>query len=188
MTDFDDLLDSATPLTKDVDIYIDGGLVAERDRLLQQFRDAKDDDDARAGQKPFAVRVQEELEELQARMADRVLTIRIWQMPGTAWASLKGRFPLKAKRDENSSMDLTVGFNTEAVARHALLKSAKRVKDDGETEALTSAQWSKLFDTISGGDFDRLIVETININQLVGQAQTEQVLKASRRTGGSETK
>lgn len=196
MSDFDDLLDAASPLTKDVPLYLDGALVAERDRILREYDElrAQKKNDGRAGQQSPVVQKAEELQAVMEKMQSRVLTIRMTQMPGTAWVALKNKYPLRPKKPgrpepgEFTHQDMQLGFKVEAAVRQYLLKFAGRVLDDDTVEELTTSQWTKLFDKVSGGDLERLMMEAVDLNQLEGQAHAEELLKASRRTEGSEKK
>lgn len=179
----DDLLDGATPQSTDVSLSLDGELSAQRDALIREARGLSEQEDVRAGQKPRVVQIREELEELDQRMAERVLTLRITQMPGTEWSSLKAQHPM---RDKNA-LDKSAGFNIEAVARKALVKYGARVTDAG-TESVSAAQWQKIFDRISGGDLDSLMMSVLGLNQLNAQVTTERLLKLSRRIDGSDKK
>lgn len=176
---FDDLLDTATPLTTDVELYVDGGLVAKRDALLREYKTAveQDEKDLRAGQKPRILEIADELKGLQEQMAKRSIVIRVTQMPAGKWSKLKAKFPLKGKREDALPRDANLGFNTEAVARLALVDYGHRVTSDGVAHDLTTDQWSKLFDTMSGGDVDTLVAAVLGVNQLNGQMHAEQLLK-----------
>lgn len=183
MTSLDELLDSASPQSSDVSISLDGALAAERDRLVAEahaaIKNAGNDD--RLGQKPRAVELTEQVQELEAQLRDRLITIRITQMPGSAWAALKAQHPVGKSP---GPYDKAQGYNVEAVARKALMSHGARVVGD-ETEKLTAAQWQKLFDTVSGGDFQNLILETLNVNQLKSQITVANLSKGSRRTTDS---
>lgn len=184
MIDLDDLLDGATPQSTDVSLSMDGALSAQRDALIREARALpEEEEDLRAGQKPRVVQIREELEALDQRMAERILTIRITQMPGSEWASLKAQHPVR----EKNALDKSAGFNVEAVARKALLKYGERVTDEG-TAPISSGQWQKIFDRISGGEFDSLVMQVLGLNQLNAQVTTERLLKLSRRISGSDKK
>lgn len=175
----DDILDSATPITDDVELYIDGGLVLRRDELLREFKTAKDQDakDLRAGQKPRVLEIADELKDIEERMSQRVVVIRSTQMQSEKWSALKARFPLKGKPESWSQRDRNLGFSTEAVARLALVDHGCRVMADGSTVKLSTEQWTKLLSTVAGGDVDTLVTSVLGVNQLNGQMHAERLLK-----------
>lgn len=175
----DDILDSATPLTTDVELYIDGGLVAKRDELVREFKALQEQDakDLRAGQRPRVLEIADELKALQERMSARAIVIRITQMPAEKWSALKAKFPLKGKPENQPVRDRNLGFSTEAVARLALVDYGHRVTGDGEAHKIDTDMWTRLFDTMSGGDVDTLVAGVLGVNQLNGQMHAEQLLK-----------
>lgn len=175
----DDILDSATPLTTDVELYIDGGLVAKRDELLREFNAVKEDEakDLRAGQKPRVIEIAAALKEIEEQMAKRAIVIRVTQMPAEKWSALKAKFPMKGKPENQPIRDRNLGFSTEAVARLALVDYGQRVTGDGEAHKIPTDQWTRLFDTMSGGDVDTLVAAVLGVNQLNGQMHAERLLK-----------
>jgi hypothetical protein len=185
MTDLDSLLDEATPAFEDVRICLDGARRAEWNALAEvaMGRDDAAGSDARmAAPSPAAV-ARKKLDALADELRERMLTIRVFALPGTQWASLKGKYaPRKGdKYDEQN------GFNIEAVARQALISHGKRVVGD-RVEDITAAQWSKILEKIGGGDFQTLIFAVIGVNQLAGQMFVGQLVKGSPATSNSAGK
>lgn len=176
MTDLDDLLDEATPAFEDVRICLDGARRAEWNALTEaaHARDDVEDADARLGAPSPAAIAREKLDALAEELRGRMLTIRIFAMPGSGWATLKG----KHKPRKDNPTDATQGYNIEAVAREALIGHGKRLNGD-KVEDVTAGQWGKILDKIGGGDFQTLIYATIGVNQLVGQQFVGQLVKGS---------
>lgn len=186
MTDFDALLDEATHPFEDVEICLAGQFQVERDRLLRESK--VDDGDDRLGQKSKAVRIAEELKALQEKIADRMVTIRVYRLPGDAWAALKLKHPVTKTPGVYDKM---MGFNSEAVCKVALLEHGKRVDvvDEVETEhAISAGQWSKIFEKSSGGDIKLLFDTVVGLNELSNRAEVERLGKGSRRIHTSEHK
>lgn len=185
MTDFDALLDEATHPFEDVEICLAGQFQVERDRLLRESK--IDDGDDRLGQKSKAVRIADKLKALQDKIADRMVTIRVYRLPGSEWAALKIKHPMTKTP---GPYDKALGFNTEAVAKVALLNYGKRVEGDGESEVeypISAGQWSKILEKSSGGDVRQLLDTMVGINELTNRAEVERLGKGSRRTSASET-
>jgi hypothetical protein len=184
-TDFDALLDEATHPFEDVEICLAGQFQVERDRLIRESK--VDDGDDRLGQKSKQVRIAEELKALQEKIADRMVTIRVYRLPGSEWAALKIKHPITKTPGQ---YDKVLGFNSEAVCKMALLNYGKRVEtvDEVETEhAISAGQWSKILDKSSGGDVRQLFDTMVGINELTNRAEVERLGKGSRRTSASET-
>lgn len=184
MTDLDDLLDEATPAFEDVRLCLDGARRAEWNALAEQAMqkdDAEPDDRMAAPSKSSLARKQ--LEVLAEELRDRMLTIRVFQMPGTQWAALKAKH--KPRKDDK--LDEHHGYNVEAVARASFLSHGKRVVGD-KVEDISAGQWSKILDTIGGGDFQTLIFAAIGVNQLAGQMFVGALVKGSPATSSSAGK
>lgn len=179
--DLDDLLDTATPASQDVNLCLDGGRQVERDALMKAALQA--DEGERLGAKSSATKARQALEKLDAELRDRLLTIRVFALEGTEWAALKA----KHKPRDGNAQDRAQGFNIEAVSRQALLKAGKRVVGDALKD-VTAGQWEKLFKKISGGDFETLIYATFGVNQLGSQAMTAALVKGSPATSNSAGK
>lgn len=174
-----ELLESTQPLTEDVELYLDAGLVARRDELLREYKLGLEADktDGRAGQKPRVLEIADELKELQAKMAARTLVLRVTQMPAEKWAALKRKFPLTGKPESQLRRDQQFGFRTEAVARVALVDYGHRILSDGTAVKLSTDEWKALFEKISGGDTDTLVYAVVSVNQVSGLAHAEQLVK-----------
>lgn len=180
--DLDDLLDTATPASQDVNLCLDGGRQVERDALMKAALQAEDGGE-RLGAKSSATKARQALAKLDAELRDRLLTIRVFALEGTEWAALKA----KHKPRDGNAQDRAQGFNIEAVSRAALLRAGKRVVGDSLRD-VTPGQWEKLFKKISGGDFETLIYATFGVNQLGSQAMTAALVKGSPATSNSAGK
>mgnify|MGYP006189949335 CR=1 FL=1 len=184
MTDLDSLLDEATPAFEDVRVCLDGARRAEWNALTEAAmrREAEDAGD-RLGAPSSAEVARKQLDALADELRERLLTIRIYAVPGSKWAALKG----KHKPRKDNAQDASQGYNIEAVAREALIESGKRVNGD-KVEDISAGQWSKLLDKIGGGDFQTLIYATIGVNQLIGQQFVGALVKGSPATSNSAGK
>lgn len=181
----DDLLDEAKPHTSTLQICVDGSLSAQRDALAAQLKEevrtGKKSADDREGAKPHAQVLLEQLHELEDQIRSRIITIKLTQMPGSQWAALKLQHPV---RPHSSQYDKAQGFDTDAVARAALLTHAVRVSGDDEVP-VSKEQWDRLLEKVSGGDYERLTLGVLGVNQLASQMAVANVSKGSRRTSDS---
>lgn len=184
--DLDDLLDEATPGYEDVHILLDGARRDEWNHLVQASiapEPEGGDPDARFGAKSGRARAEEQLQALKDELRAKVLTIRVIQMPGTAWAALKA----KHKPRKDNARDASQGYNIEAVARESLLKYGKRVRGE-QLEDITSGQWGKILEKAGGGDLQTLEYAVIGVNQLIGQQFVGALVKGSPATSSSAGK
>ncbi|MGC5078457.1 hypothetical protein [Agrococcus sp. DT81.2] len=182
MTDLDALLDEATPAFEDVRICLDGARRAEWNALAEQAM-SKDDADGRLGAKSPAAVAKKKLDALADELRERMLTIRVFAVPGTQWAALKSKNPPR----KGDRQDEAQGYNLEAVARQALITHGKRVSGD-KVEDINAGQWGKILEKIGGGDFQTLIYAVIGVNQLVGQQFVGLLVKGSPATSNSAGK
>ena len=165
--DLDDLLDGASPGWEDVHILLDGARRDEWNRLVQVSLTSGTegaDPDGSFGVKSPRARAEEQLAALKDELRSKVLTVRVFQMPGTEWARLKAEH--KPRKD--NARDAGQGYNIEAVARMALVKYGKRVRG-GNLEDVSAGQWGKIFEKAGGGDLQTLEYAVIGVNQLIGQ-------------------
>ena len=185
MTDLDSLLDEATPAFEDVRICLDGARRAEWNALTEQAmqRDDAEGADGRMAAPSKSALARKQLDALADELRERLLTIRIYAVPGTKWAALKG----KHRPRKDNAQDASQGYNIEAVAREALVESGKRVNGD-KVEDISAGQWGKLLDKVGGGDFQTLVYATIGVNQLIGQQFVGALVKGSPATSNSAGK
>ena len=196
MTDFDepdldDLLEEATPGYEDVHLMLDGKRRAEWNHLVQASMAVdppEGDPDARFGAKSARARAEEQLQALKQELRSKVITIRVLQMPGTAWAALKA----KHKPRKDNALDARQGYNVEAAARQALLTHGKRVRgagtDNERLEDISAGQWSKMLEKAGGGDLQTLEFAVMGVNQLIGQNFVGALVKGSPATSNSAGK
>lgn len=184
MTDLDALLDEATPAFEDVRICLDGARRAEWNALTEAATSrVVEDAGDRLGAPSSAEIAQKKLDALAEELRGRLLTIRIYAVPGSKWAALKG----KHKPRKDNTMDAAQGYNVEAVAREALVEAGKRLNGD-KVEDISAGQWGKILDKVGGGDFQTLIFATVAVNQLIGQQFVGALVKGSPATSSSAGK
>lgn len=187
--DLDDLIDEAQAGWHDVPIMLDGSRRDEWNQAvkaaMQPDRDVPDG--SFAAKSPAAV-AQKRVDALKAELRLKILTVRIFQMPGTEWAALKAKHGPR----KNNKLDEQHGYNREAVARLALVSYGKRARNVGtdaeRVEDISSSQWTRILGKAGGGDLEALEWAVIGVNQLVGQAFVGALVKGSPATSSSAGK
>jgi hypothetical protein len=183
--DLDELLASATKATEDVYLMLDGKRRDEWNQLVLAAAQAEPtgSGDGRMAAPSKAKQAQKKLDALRQELRSKVLTIRITEMQGTAWAALKAKHkPRKGNlRDEN------LGYNLEAVTRESLITHGARIRN-GEAEPIPVGKWQQILDAAGGGDLQTLELTVLGLNQLVGQQFVGQLVKGSPATSNSAGK
>ena len=190
------MLANATFASQDVEISLDGAGRTERTNLLQELQDVsntirtRDTSDDRVARKSPAQKAAEErakeivdqIKALDERLADSTITIRVSGMPATRWSQIKQACPVGAKP---TAIDKASGYSVEAAAQKALLESAVLVDGD-KTEAITPTEWQSLWDSISAGDAESLILAVLTLNQAASAQGLARVKRASSETANSD--
>lgn len=188
MVSFDDILNAAvekpTP-HKDVVVLLrsDSGereqLERDREALQERLAAAADeaDNDPRltsAADVPsfneeFAA-LQERENELDARDAGHLVTLRVFQLPGVEWASLT------AKHTNGFG-----GYDLNTVCIEAAQMNGVVVAD-GEEQPISEKQWDKLWGVLSGRSVDQIAAAVFELNVGDTAAEVQRLGKVSRPT------
>lgn len=170
-----DLLNDATPETEDVGVLLNKSgrrelealqekLGAATQRLANLNRAKKKDPEeleaAKSEQEAVAAAVEAKKEELRAQ----VLMLRFTALPSPLWQSIIA----KSAPRKTFTTDAHKGYNVHEVTKLAAQVNGVVVEDDGSTTALNAAQWAKLWESLSGGDFDRVWGTITRLNERNG--------------------
>lgn len=147
------LLAAARLPERTVDLCLRGDLQAEWEDLQRQLEQAKRlESGARSlGDPPAGAEIEEQIAELEATMADSVLTVRFRAMNRKAFQDLGLAHPPR-KDDKRDTM---YGFNVETF--NAALIRACCVDPDFDDE-----QWARLFEVITPGQYT-LVADTVTV-------------------------
>ncbi len=159
--------DKATFRYRDVTVMLDGEKAVERDALLEAVGAAADAPDLRLGKDPVA-EAQKALKALEDEMRESLVTFRIRALPTDKWNAIVAKFPAR----ENNAADARKGYNIVEVTK-ATVESSAHLVEDGKTETVEADEWPALWESLSGGDFDRFWFATYGLNEQDGWLGTD---------------
>lgn len=96
----EEVLASASPLTKTVEVCVNGDLRAERDRLEDQLASAMERDVGRLTGNPDARRIAEEIQAVEERMQDHMHDFTFRALHPKVWSDLRAAHPPEDPRIE----------------------------------------------------------------------------------------
>lgn len=170
-----DLLNDAAPETEDIGVLLNKNgrreLEALQEKLgsttqhLANLNRAKKKvpeelEAAKSEQEAAAAAVEAKKEELRAS----VLMLRFTALPSPLWQSIVAK---NAPR-KTFTLDVNKGYNIHEVTKQAAQVNGVVVEDDESTTALNAVQWAKLWEALSGGDFDRIWSTITKLNESNG--------------------
>lgn len=174
---------------KDVQVVLDGVISAERERLEKALESA-DTGDGRLGATSKADEIQAELDELTARSADAVHTIRITRLHGRDWATLTSRCPVRP----DVPIDRHYGYNYDAACEAAVryrdpsgAAYAHRLEDGSPVE-IADDEWSDLFEVLSGSDIGKIRDAVWELNEYDPEQRLNALVKGSGAASRSVNK
>lgn len=153
-----DKISKAKHPTRDVDVCLETDLQAEYEALHVQLRDAvgKEAGDKRLNSGGESKRIAREIEALQERMADYVITFRLQALGPRGWEKLQKEH---APREGNNE-DVMLGYNPETFFDAAIRRCTVEPTDlddddwqallgtDDEDGKLTAKQYNDLQDAV----------------------------------------
>lgn len=146
--------------TLDVEILLDSDLAEKRKEVqsrLSGLRDEAARDPRLTGENPAIAETQAELDALIEESVGAVATLRFKQLPGSVWADISGRCPVRV----DAELDTHYGYNMHKAAMLAAPLSGVWVVDGEEiplrVENATQDtpavdEWADLFATCAGSE------------------------------------
>lgn len=197
MSSLDDKLAKASFGYRDLNFCLDGRLNKLRDKALAELSaatgraaatDERKDPDARLVSNPIK-EAKKKVEAIEAQMTDLLVTIRFTAVSYGAWQKFIHQNPPR----KGNSVDQNLGFNTQTFFDRVARETGKLVEeidpenpDDATLEDISSAQWDKLAESFTAGDWDRVDMTIIELNQRDGQKDMGHFARASKATPASE--
>jgi hypothetical protein len=195
---FDELLTRSEqrPRTfKDVVVCLDGDIAdriaALRARVKTLTEQAALDQRLAAGEHPDIVALREEVQDLQDRAIDSLVTLRFYRIPGHAWSELSLHHPVRA----DVPVDRHYGYNisTLSLAAAAFVDTetdtAFGFRVDGDEELrLTAEQWTRLFSVLSGSEVTDVQNAVWALNEADPAGRIDALVKGSGAARRSATK
>lgn len=162
----------------DVPVLLVAELIEEKERLEAIIE--ADDGDARLSGKSPADEARAALEELNERAGEGMITFRLTQLPGDAWADITSKHLPRV----GNKVDESHGYNFDAVTDEAAAfvdKSGKAygVRLEGDDEVTMSADdWAELRDAVSGHEVSNIRNTVWGLNVFLPKRKLEQAGKA----------
>ena len=193
----DDKLNKATFAWQDELFCLNGPLNKQRDKLMQKLAEAvrtqeanKQGGDQRLNVNPVKI-IQDEIEALEEQMREDSITIRFTAVNNGVWQKWILQHPPRKGND----LDRSLGYNAERFFWTAATLSSHYVSEPGTEEAkfedatldtITDSQWKKIDESLTAGDWDRIDMVLIGLNQKDGQRGADFLRRGSRTTTSSE--
>ena len=183
---------------KDESICVDGQLNKIREGLLNELVAARRaaDDDKKGGDRRINVSPVRDLEarirEVEERMIASTITIRFTAVNNGQWQKWIVQNPPR----KGNSLDQGVGFNTDRFFPMVAEETSKYVAEPGTPaedfhdavlEPITKEQWAEISNAMTAGDWDRVSMTLIQLNQKDGQRGPDFRFLNSIATPDSET-
>lgn len=115
--------------------------------------------DGRVSKSP-AKALDEQIKAVDERLRDSLLTVEVEALPAPKWSQIKRDCPPDAK----DGLQRSAGFNVDVAVQKALVAASWVVSGD-EREPLSQADWSRLHEALSGGDWERVVMAVLSLNQ-----------------------
>lgn len=173
--------------TKDVQVTLDADVSAERERLAAEI-DAADiaaAQDSRLGVDPAegSRGLREELDALNERAKESLITIRFTRMAGSAWAELTSKNPVRLE----VPIDRHYGYNYDAVCFAAAAATGVCIEGD-EIEVLSPESWADLLEELSGHEVGLIRDAIWELNEFAPAQRVQELVKGSGVTTRSDKK
>lgn len=183
---------------KDESICLDGQLNKMREGLLAQLvvarrlaEDTKAGGDRRMALNPVR-ELEQQIKSLEERMVDSTITIRFTAVNNGQWQ----KWILQNPPRKGNALDQNIGFNTDRFFPLVAQETGRYVVEPGTTEAefndamledITKEQWTQIDEAMTAGDWDRVSMTLIQLNQKDGQRGPDFRFLNSTATPDSET-
>jgi hypothetical protein len=165
-----DKASKATFRHKDVEIVLDNAALGDRDDLAEGLLGPVDPaaaDDSRLALPSegteAADQIKADLDGLEQRALDSIITLRIFALPAATW----NRLVAENQPREGNTLDVRMGYNIEAITRAAVEAGAKLL-DGEDLETPDADDWAAFWPKIVGGTFDRLTEAVRYLNETTG--------------------
>lgn len=182
MTSFDDLLTKAeaAPVPhRDVDVWLGEDVSDQITDLEQQLAEVSTD--LRFGDsRPAAI--QAEIDEVRASAEGELVVLRFRKMSAGRWAEIVARAPQRV----DAPIDRAYGYNVHVVGQVAASTSGVRLDGDTE-EPLSPEQWDRLFQLLSGHEFQKICNAIFDLNEYAPEQRILSAKKASRAGSGDKS-
>lgn len=180
---------------KDESFCVDGTLNKRREQLMQELvlatrTQESDKGDKRINASPVKD-VQDRIDALEEQMREHLITIRFTAVNNGLWQKWIMQNPPR----KGNNFDASMGYNTTSFFRHAAIQSSMSVEDHGTAEdgsdavlePIPESEWVLLEDIFTAGDWDRIDMTLITLNQKDGSRGVDFLRRGSRETDNSET-
>lgn len=183
---------------KDLTFCLDGTLNARRDSLMQELvtetakaeqnKDGKGD--GRLGFSKVS-EVKKRLEALEERMRDKSIVLRFTAVNNGLWQ----KWIIQNPPRKGNATDQALGYNFETFFNLAARETGLYVEDAGTeenefedaiTEDIAADEWAKIFEAFTAGDWDRIQLALITLNQREGARGVDFLGRGSTATPDSE--
>jgi len=156
MSDVKQLIASATRPERIVEINTRGDLFVRKQELEERLQQVgQQSNNTRLGDVPAAVKIAEEIHDVEVESEQYILKLRLRAVPRRAWRqALTDHPPTDAQKEQNYIADTSAV--AEAVLAESIVEPELDAEDlDGLLDGINDAQWSLLEDSIfqlNGGD------------------------------------
>lgn len=145
--------------TKDVTLCLDAALSSERDAAMAELVKARQTDSGRLASNT-AGRIQKQINEIEARMRDSLVTLRIVGLPFAEYNKCVHANPPRKGKQES--------FNPTTFFLYVARKSAKYIDENGDPQDISSEDWEALEASLTDGEHDNLANAVIEVNRTQG--------------------
>lgn len=166
--------------TKDVAICLDLNLLAERDQAMAALAGAnrnRANDDRMAGDSPAVTAARAAVADLDARIREASVIIRITGVDRTTYNRWISQCPPRKGVQES--------FNSSTFFMHAARHSGQYVDEHGEAHEMTEAEWDAIDERITDGEHDRIAKAVIAVNREAGGSEIPFSVSGSATTRDS---
>lgn len=171
-----DKLQHRTFPTKDVTLCLDAALSAERDAAMAELVEARSQDSGRlAGN--AARPIQKRIDEIESRMRDSLVTLRITGLPFAEYNKCVHANPPRKGRQET--------FNPTTFFLYVARKSSEYIDEAGAAHPITGEEWDQIEAGLTDGEHDNLANAVIEVNRTQGLQGVGFLGRASATTQGS---
>lgn len=182
---------------KDVTVTFDTGLGDARAEITGRLQDLLAErvkvlapDDSRLAYMPDTTdidakidAVRAELATVEEAMAETLVTLRFYKVPGDQWAEFTATNPARA----GSLIDIRFGYNMHAVCKAAAIEHGRVI--DGETELVqTEAEWAENWVLLGGAEFASVADAIYHLNEWEPSQRVERLKNFSEAATASAKK
>lgn len=180
---------------KDQTFCLDGTLNARRDALMQELaieaaKAEKGSADGRLGVSPVNA-IKDKIKALEEKMRAKSITLRFTAVNNGVWQ----KYIIQNPPRKNNQTDQALGYNFETFFERVTRDTAKYVEnpgteenewEDAVLENIEPTEFTQIFESWTAGDWDRVQLTLITLNQREGARGVDFLGRDSATTPASE--